>query len=495
MRVGVTAGVLVVVVMATIAAARAPIAWLDVPASVRVLLEARGLSPEGFGTFVERVRATTARRVREGQLDHVIFYALQSTRFTTLPPIEPALSAKALADSLDPDTRTRFRADPLAVPLSNIPRPVERRLAALIAAFDKLDTAGADTRNVNKRETGKHAKDSADDARLRLFGQVVNSAFGSRDERRAGLLQAYLRAMRFLYEKEFETQATRQQVENLYQTRGLSTDTAVEAGYLVHLGLETMHALDAGYRVRRVLIVGPGLDLAPRTGLLESAPPQSYQPWAVIDSLVSLGLSRLDDLEVTAADINPLVIDHVNAASHAPPALVLLSGLADDDRTALTDEYRRYFAKLGGAIGHVAAAAPRVEATLAKHLKKTVQVEAAAANTLRAEPLDLVTERLPAAQARFDLVIITNVLPYLDDRELILALANVSAMLAPGGVLLHNEPRPIVGDITTRVGLPFIHARTAIIAKVAGASAPLSDSVFLHRRSHDTGAFLHRPSR
>ena len=41
--------------------------------------------------------------------------------------------------------------------------------------------------------------------------------------------------------------------------------------------------------VRRVLIVGAGLDLAPRTALLEATPPQSYQPWAVIDALVAPG--------------------------------------------------------------------------------------------------------------------------------------------------------------------------------------------------------------
>jgi hypothetical protein len=463
-RVAVAAAVAAAAAAVAASAARAPIGWDDVPAGVRPLLEARGLSREGFPAFVERVRSTTQQRVREGQLDHVIFYALQSTHFTTLSPIEPALSAKALAESLDAATRTKFRGDPSAVPLSKIPQAVEQRITALLAAFDKDDKG----------------KGRDDDARLRLFGRVVSAAFPAREERRAGLLQAYLRAMRFLYEKEFETPAAqRQEVSSLYQTRGLSTDTAVEAGYLVHIGLETMHALDPNYRVRRVLIVGPGLDLAPRTGLLESAPPQSYQPWAVIDALVSLGLSRLDELEVTAADINPLVVEHVTAISKAPPALVLLSGLADDRRTTLTDEYRAYFQTLGRAIGKEAAP-PRVDAALASHLKKTLQVDPAAARTLRAEPLDLVTERLPT---RFDLIVITNVLPYLDDRELILALTNIAAELAPGGVLLHNEPRPLLGEISERIDIHFIHARTAIIAKVAGATAPLSDSVFLHRKA------------
>src|SRR5262249_25695671 len=163
--------------------------------------------------------------------------ALQSTRFTALPPIEPALSAKALVGSLDADALARFHADPSSVSLANIPAPVDQRIAALLATLD------ASTRH-------------PDDVRLQLFGEVLRTAFPNPRDRRVGLQRAYLRAMRFLYEKEFESRVAAD-VAGLYQTRGLSTDTAVEAGYLVHLGLATMHALDAGYRVRRALIVGP----------------------------------------------------------------------------------------------------------------------------------------------------------------------------------------------------------------------------------------------
>ena len=97
--------------------------------------------------------------------------------------------------------------------------------------------------------------------------------------------------MRFIYQKEFVAQRARPDaVAALYRTRGLSTDTAVEAGYVVYNGLGIVQALDPERRIRRVLIVGPGLDLAPRTGLLEAGPPESYQPWAVIDALLALGL-------------------------------------------------------------------------------------------------------------------------------------------------------------------------------------------------------------
>jgi hypothetical protein len=434
------------------------ITWADLPAAIHPLLESRGLTSAGFPAFVARERETTAQRVREGQLDHVIFYALQSTQFTTMPAIEPALSAKAVVDSLDADTRARLAADPLSVPIAVVPQAVDQRITALLAALE--------------RAAGQ--SDQAD-ARLRLFARIVQTAFPDRHERRVGLLHAYLRAMRFLYQKEFESRGAS---AKLYQTRGLSTDTAVEAGYLVHFGLATMQVLSPASKVRRALIIGPGLDLAPRTGLLETAPPQSYQPWAVIDALVSLGLSRLDDLEVVAADINPVVVDHLNAASKTPPTLVMISGIANNTQTTLTDDYRDYFTTLGRSIGDELPP-PAVDAAHAAHLRKTVRVSPSAARVLHAERLDLVTERL---QGRFDLIIITNVLPYFDDRDLTLAVTSLAAMLEPGGHLLHNEPRPFLGEITSRVGLPFIHSRSAIIANVHGSVMPLVDSVFIHGR-------------
>ena len=40
------------------------------------------------------IEDVTAQRVRDGEWDHVVFYALQSRRFTELPPVEPGVSAR-----------------------------------------------------------------------------------------------------------------------------------------------------------------------------------------------------------------------------------------------------------------------------------------------------------------------------------------------------------------------------------------------------------------
>jgi hypothetical protein len=197
----------------------------------------------------------------------------------------------------------------------------------------------------------------------------------------------------------------------------------------------------------------------------------------VIDALVSLGLSRLDDLTVVGADINPRVVDHLRRSRSVPPSLALVSGIAETPTVQFSQDYREYFAQLGRSIGETQAAASGPP----EHLSKTVRVRAEAARTLAAESLDIVTERLNGPP--FDLIIATNILPYFDDAALMLAMSNVAGMLAPGGVLLHNEARPLLGDVTNALGLPFEQSRHVIIASVRGAPAPLFDSVWLHRKA------------
>ena len=195
----------------------------------------------------------------------------------------------------------------------------------------------------------------------------------------------------------------------------------------------------------------------------------------MIDALLSLGLSRAEDLEVVGADINPRVVQHLRRAHDNPPSLTLVSEIGESDRISFTQEFRDYFNDLGRSIGNVEARA----ATPKGHLGKVVRVRPAAARALGAAQLDIVTERLDGQ--KFDMVIVTNVLPYFDDVQLMLAMSNIAGMLAPGGVLLHNEARPLLRDVTAALGLPFEQSRHVVIATVRGAAAPLFDSVWLHR--------------
>jgi hypothetical protein len=456
---GLLAGIIVAGAMVAVAGqgSAARITWDDVAPLAR-RFEAWRLSASEFPSYIERIHQQNRQRVREGDLDHLVFYLLQSSRFTTLPAIEPAVSARALVESLEPAQRDDF-LNRSKIDATRVPGAVRSRIAAFERALDK----------------------PGDDARLRYFKDLVGEAFPRAKDLDASLGAEYLRAMRFVYQKEFVAQRSERPadaVADLYRSRGLSTDTAVEAGYLVQIGLAVVKGLQPDRRIRRVLIVGPGMDLAPRTGFLE-VPPESYQPWAVIDGLVSIGLARLDDLEVTAADINPRVVAHLRRSATSPPTLSLTSEIAAKDGVSFSGDYRDYFASLGAELSRPAAA-PRAVEDAGGHLHKSVRVSPAAAKVLRAEPLDIVTERF--AGPPFDLVIATNILPYFDDQQLALAASNIAAMLAPGGVFLHNEARPVLGELTAALGLPFAQSRHATIASVKGATSPLFDSVFLHVR-------------
>ncbi len=445
---------LLLVVSVAAAPPSAPVqrpSWNDL-APIQSYLVRHGVSAATLHDVLDRTHEKNATRVREGDLDHLVFYALQSTRFTSRPPIEPALAAKTLVEGLRPEARAAFLTG-ASMPDIPVSAAVRTRIDDLLAYLGPR----------------------SGDERAAFFRQLVHTAFPDARGREAALVREYVRVMRFLYRKEFLAPVTARgtsAVHDLYRERGLSTDTAVEAGFVVHTGLAVLQALEPTRRVRRVLIVGPGLDLAPRTGLLDDAPPQSYQPWAVMDALVTLGLSQLGDLSIVAADINPRVVEHLRRARANPPALRLAIALGGGDTVVMSPDLLDYFTRLGRSLG---AETPRAG------LRKVVRVSVDAARALgSAEILDIVTERLGGPG--FDLVIATNLFPYFDDLELALATSNIAAMLAPGGVLLHNEGRPILGDITTAVGLPFEQSRHVTIATVRGATAPLADSVFLHRR-------------
>jgi hypothetical protein len=274
--------------------------------------------------------------------------------------------------------------------------------------------------------------------------------------------------MQSLHDKEFAA------IPDVYQRRGLSTDTSVEAGYVVYLGLAALHALEPQRTIRRVLVVGPGLDLAPRTGFVDGGDPESWQPFAIMDALLSVGLASRDALRAHTLDINPRVTDWFARARGAHLRLSIASSIVARDGVRFADDYREYFVKAGRAIGREQP----LRSAGAGRLAKVIELAAGVTDAIDGTTADIVVDRMDAT---FDLAVVTNVFPYLSDRDLLLAATNVAAMLSPGGVLLHNEPRPLLAQAMHALGLAMLHSRSAVIANVDGAKSPLYDAVWLHR--------------
>jgi hypothetical protein len=442
------------------AAAVRDVTWADLPGSVQQKLIARSIDAVRFPSWVKEIRAANETRLRDGNYDHLVHYALQSTRVTTLPPIEPALSAKAFVES------------------KRIPENARARLIAFAALLSESKSESKSTKN--------------GDARLAHFRDIVGGLGGAALETR--LMREYERAMRFLYEKEFVAGRTKDSaaaVAALYQTRGHSSDTEIEAGYAVYTALVILKQLAPTKSFARVLIVGPGLDLAPRTALLEAADPQSYQPFAVADALrvlrmdsvasianvPGLGYERRD-LRIDAVDLNPHVASAIERAVRSPGlTLHVTSGIADTERTRFNEDYRVYLNYFGGAIGIM-----RNEPDTRGHMRKSIAIAPDIQAAIHASRLDIVTERLTGDdKSAYDLVIVTNVFPYLSDPELIVAIANIAAVLAPGGALIHNEPRPLLQSTASSIGLSAIHARSLLIATVPGGN-DLYDAFWIHQK-------------
>ena len=68
------------------------------------------------------------------------------------------------------------------------------------------------------------------------------------------------------------------------------------------------------HRVQRAAIIGPGLDFIDKGNGYDFYPLQTLQPFALIDSLLRLGLAQRDSLTITAIDLNPNVVGHIERA-------------------------------------------------------------------------------------------------------------------------------------------------------------------------------------
>jgi len=261
-------------------------------------------------------------------------------------------------------------------------------------------------------------------------------------------LKAYLLANLARMQKEF-LQAREQVKTNrnqLFEHRGISLDSNLWPDYDVDEHLKRM--MDQGLlkpgSIRRVAIVGPGLDFVNKQEGVDFYPPQTVQPFAVMDSLIRLGLTNPDSVEVYTFDISSRVNLHIEAArKNAALGRSYTVQLPWYAEGRWTNEFRasfiQYWQRLGSTIGDPVAAIP-VPESAAGFQTRAVKLRPAVVNRIKPVDMNIVFQRLSLPPAdRFDLIIGTNIFLYYGAFEQSLARANVSAMLKPGGYLLSND--------------------------------------------------------
>jgi hypothetical protein len=233
-----------------------------------------------------------------------------------------------------------------------------------------------------------------------------------------------------------------------YRDRGLSTDTSLRVEYAIDQALTALQQRGELTRqpVERIAVVGPGLDFVDKAQGYDLYSVQSIQPFALADSLLRLSVSGR--LSITALDISPRVLAHLEAArqraSRGDAYRLHLLLEQDSPNVQVETGLVQYWTRFGERIGRSATAS--VPDGLANRLRiRALDVRPDAVLAVRVVDADVVVERLadPVVGAGFDLIVATNVLVYYDPFEQALALANLASMLGKGGLLLTNQPVPV----------------------------------------------------
>ena len=384
--------------------------------------------------WIERHDKEVRARLEQGDEDTIVNWLLFGTSFTSKPrAILGAVEGDKAASPADRELILR--------------RTIELITARLDDLLKALTNPGTDERRLFARRL------------LERKGQRFGTAAGL-DAARQYLLGAVMRVAQEQEQVDQEIGATSGgdsiaefvQRSRLFRTRGLSLDTSLLPNYALEQSMAAMKArglLKAG-GLKRVAIVGPGLDFADKDVGFDFYPQQTLQPFAVLDSIKRLGLGPPTPagVEIVLLDISPRIIDHVTQArARAVKGTGYRLHLPLPKATPWLPEIRKYWETFGNQIGDPAQASAS-KAILDQVELRAVRATPAAVRRLSVADLNIVTQRIDGEA--FDLVIATNVFIYYDVLEQALAMTNVEAMLKPGAFLLANVAAPPVRALTIR---------------------------------------------
>lgn len=377
--------------------------------------------------WVKRQDAEIRARLAQGDEDSIVNFLLFGTSFTRqarvtdkelmrlAPQAERASSGDSTPASLGPVLHARLEdlIKALAAPGSN-----ER----LLFARRVLNQKGHDVATAAGRASAKQYL-------LVSLARVLSE--------QASYARALVSARQLGDPSEEFAERSR-----LYRDRGLSLDTSLLPNFALEESLKAMLArgLLAGSSVRRVAIVGPGLDFTDKQEGYDFYPQQTVQPFAVVDTLLRLGLSKADGLEVTTLDISPRVNAHLKGArERARRGIGYTVQLPRDPDRRWKPEAVRYWQGFGDQIGMGVPPVP-VPTGVSKLDVRAVRIRPNVVAQVRPGDLNIVLQRWDGRDAgAFDLIIATNIFVYYGLFEQSLALTNVQHLLRPGGFLLTNN--------------------------------------------------------
>ncbi|HET6932610.1 MAG TPA: hypothetical protein VFI45_19960 [Candidatus Acidoferrum sp.] len=388
--------------------------------------------PKAWSRYVEQREKELQSRLEQGDLDTLANLLLFGTSFTKEPVLTPArlreIAAASEGASKDAGStgnayqgRLRDLAIGIAYPKGN------ERLQYMRSLLEKRGFRFATAEDYNKE--GAFLASNL----VRMLGDNQK------------LAEALQRAREADPETEFRERS------QVFEKRGISLDTSIFPNFALEEALKALRekgVLRSG-SVRRVAIVGPGLDTINKDVGFDYYPEQTNQPFAVADSLLRLGLARGDQLQVTTLDISERVNAHLRATRKmAQGGAGYTLQLPIRSNVEWKPEALGYWESVGSAIGENVAPLP-APADAGEPKTRAVKVRPGIVVRVRPKSLDVVYERLALpAEEKFDLIIGTNIFVYYGAFEQTLAEMNLAAMLSDGGVVLTNDTLPTNGQAT-----------------------------------------------
>jgi hypothetical protein len=398
--------------------------------------------------WVARADAEIRARVAGGEDDSVVNLLLFGTSFTS----QPRITARHLEEAVSaPD------------PAAQIDRIVDARLDDFL--------------NASAKPSGNERLAFVAE-RLKTKGIALTTASG-RTAARTYMLKELARVLAEI--GGYEATAKRAQAlgdpsaefaqrSKIYERRGLSSDTTLAPNFALESALREMKAKGLiRLPIRRVAVVGPGLDFVDKQEGFDFYPPQSLQPFMLLDSLLRLKLSQPGDLHVVTFDVNPKVNAHLLRVRSLPKTSYTLHLPLDADEP-WSAPFLNYWRSAGDQIGK-SESSPRVPPNAGNVSTRTVVVGAQWVAKLEPVDVNVIVQRLDLPPSEtFDLVVATNTFVYYNEFQQSLAMANVASMLKPGGIFLSNN---------AVVELPSGPVRSAGTTTVSYSARPVNGDVVI----------------
>jgi SAM-dependent methyltransferase len=446
---------LALVALALLQSAPVYVPYADVPAEAG---SHPRITRDAWPVWVAKRDAEIRGRLARGDEDSLVYLWLYGTSFTKQPRATAEYIA-SLRDAGKAEALLIDRLDDLVSLLADAAGNERLEFARRYLANKGIDVATAAGR--------MKAREFLVKARERVVAENAELRRAAERAARAGPADATLGGW-----------------ATLFRDRGLSSDTRLVASFAIDAALDAVAQSRTlpSRSVRRAAVVGPGLDFTDKAEGYDFYPQQTIQPFALIDTLLRLGLADLppgggSHLDLTTYDVSPRVNAHLAAAasraSGGSAYTLQLPRPADGAAHEWQPALVRYWEAFGERIGRPVAPAP-LPAGLTGVRIRSLSVNPVVVRAIAPKDLNIIVQREPLAEPdRYDLIVATNVLVYYDAFEQALALSNIASMLRPGGLFLTNYA---VAPSAQMEALPQLTTRVFFDTRGNG------DSVFSYRR-------------